>query len=128
MLQPEQRMREFRLIRGRQPIPAHWREPRPTGDRRWTRRASVTSNAQFRPRWQRGSCVRVENLSTRGCGITGPGALAVGSYCWITLPTLESRYARVAGCDGSAAGLDFADPLHKSVAEMIIQRAAASPG
>ena len=120
-------MREFRSIRGRQPIAADWREPRPTGDRRWATRACVTLSAQFRPRWQRGLCVRVENLSARGCGITGPGTLAVGSYSWITLPTLESRYARVAWCDGSAAGLDFADPLHKSVADMIIQRAAAAP-
>jgi hypothetical protein len=119
-------MREFRSIRGRQPIPADWREPKPAGDRRWTVRSCVILNAQFRPRWQRALCIRVENLSARGCGITGSGSLIPGSYSWITLPTLESRYAQVAWCDGNAAGLDFADPLHKSVADMIIERAATT--
>lgn len=49
----------------------------------------------------------------------------VGTYSWIVLPTLESRYARVAWCNGGAAGLDFAEPLHSAVTDMIVERAAA---
>jgi hypothetical protein len=113
-------------VRGRQPVPQAWREPRPTGDRRWADRALVQLEAQFRPRWHPGSSVRVANLSSYGCGIAGAGQLVVGGYSWIILPTLESQYARIAWCDGKAAGLDFADPLHVSVTDMIIQRTAAS--
>jgi hypothetical protein len=104
-------------------VPAVWREQQPASDRRWTIRSSVKLDAQFRPRWQRGIGVRIGNLSSEGCGITGPENLVVGTYSWIILPTLESRYARVAWCDRGAAGLEFADPLHKAVADMIIARA-----
>jgi len=123
------RMRECRSIRGRQLVAAGWRMPRPARDRRWATRVEVELGAQFRHRWQRRFGILVRNLSTHGCGIADPGQLEVGTCSWIILPTLESRYARIAWCDGNGAGLEFADPLHKSVAEMIIARAAvASPG
>jgi hypothetical protein len=86
--------------------------------------------AQFRPRWQSRIGVRVENLSSLGCCITGAGQLLVGTHSWIILPTLESRYARIAWCGGNAAGLDFAEPLHKSVTDMMVKRSAdaSAPG
>lgn len=103
-------------------IATDWLEPAMAGDRRWTPRSSINSRAAFRLRWQRRFGVQVENFSTHGCRIAHGGCLIKGTYAWITFPTLESWYARVAWCDGGAAGLDFADPLHKSVADMIVTR------
>ena len=123
MLTIGERARERRSIRGRHRIASDWLEPRPAGDRRWTTRSAVDLDAQFRPRWRRRLCVHVENLSTHGCRIADPGHIVAGTYSWILLPTLESWYARVAWCEGGAAGLDFADPLHSTVADMIIGRA-----
>jgi hypothetical protein len=97
---------------------------RPAGDRRWTARTAVSLQANFRPCWRRRFGVHVENLSTHGCQITDPGFLIPGTYSWITLPTLESRYARVAWCDSDAVGLDFVEPLDRAVVDMIIRRTA----
>jgi hypothetical protein len=115
---------ECRSVKVRHRIAKDWLEPRPAGDRRWAERSVVDLDAHFRPRWQHRFGVQVANLSTHGCRIAGSGHLVAGTYSWIVLPTLESWYARVAWCSGGAAGLDFADPLHKTVADMIIARAA----
>jgi hypothetical protein len=117
--------RECRLAKARHRIAPDWLEVKPAGDRRWTARSAVSIDADFRPRWRRRFGVHVENLSTHGCRITDPGHLIPGTYSWIILPTLESRYARVAWCDSNAVGLDFVEPLHRAVVDMIIGGAAA---
>jgi hypothetical protein len=117
--------RECRLAKARHRIAPDWLEVRPAGDRRWTARSAVSLDADFRPRWRRRFGVHVENLSTHGCRITDPGNLIPGTYSWIILPTLENRYARVAWCDKNAVGLDFVEPLHRAVVDMIIRRTAA---
>jgi hypothetical protein len=117
--------RECRLAKARHRIAPDWLEVKPAGDRRWTARSAVSIDADFRPRWRRRFGVHVENLSTHGCRITDPGHLIPGTYSWIILPTLESRYARVAWCDSNAVGLDFVEPLHRAVVDMIIRRTAA---
>jgi hypothetical protein len=124
MLKVGERARECRSVKVRHRTATDWLEPKPAGDRRWTSRSVVDLDAGFRPRWRRRFCVRVKNLSTHGCRLADPGHLVAGTYSWIILPTLESWYARVAWCDGAAAGLDFSEPLHRTVADMIIARAA----
>lgn len=124
MPNPFARAKECRSARSRHRIAEDWLQPVAPGNRRSTTRSHVGIEAQFRPRWRRRFPVEVDNLSTQGCRITGPGQLVVGTYSWIVLPTLESRYARVAWCNGAAAGLDFTDPLHRAVAEMIVEQAA----
>ncbi len=125
MFQLEERARGSRSVRGRQPIPSGWRQQGTPGDRRWTGRSPVRVGAQFRLRWQQGFRVDIVNLSTDGCAIVGAGYLPVGTHSWVTLPTLESRFARVAWCDGSGAGVEFTDPLHTTVADMLIARSPA---
>jgi hypothetical protein len=126
MFQPEQGARGSRAVRGRQPVPAAWRQQGTAGDRRWTERSAVGVDALFRLRWQKGLHIHIPNLSTDGCAIIGAGYIPVGTYSWVKLPTLESRFARVVWCDGSGAGVEFADPLHRSVADMIIARSPAA--
>jgi len=127
VLKLEERARDCRSIKANHRIATDWLVMAPAGDRRWTVRSSVSLGAEFRPRWRRRFGVSVEDLSTHGCRIGNPGRLVVGTYCWIIFPTIESWYARVAWCDQARAGLDFGEPLHKAVANMLIRRTAKRP-
>jgi len=66
---------------------------------------------------------QVVNFSRHGCAIESELTPAVGAFCWIKVPTLESWYAKVAWRDGDRCGLDFVDPYHPAVADMVIRRA-----
>jgi hypothetical protein len=124
MLRLRERANRCRQFKRDHRLATHWLQPMMAGDRRWVARHEIECAGQFRPRGGRGFAAHVADLSTHGCRVRGAGSPLVGSYSWITLPTLESRYARIAWCDGAAAGLDFAEPLHPAVAEMLVQRAA----
>jgi hypothetical protein len=67
--------------------------------------------------------VAILDLSTHGCAARSAVPQRTGADCWLILPTLESWYARVAWSDGDLFGLDFAAPLHRAVAGMIVDRA-----
>jgi hypothetical protein len=105
-----------------------WLKPTLGGDRRWTARAAVRFEAAFRE-WQSArSDVQVVNFSRYGCAIESKLAPAAGVFCWLKVPTLESWYAKVAWREGDIWGLDFADPFHPAVADMIVRRARSLPG
>ena len=93
------------------------------GDRRWAVRAPARFCAAFRERQLERCDVQVVNFSRFGCAIESGLTPAVGAFCWIKVPTLESWYAKVAWREGDRSGLDFVDPFHPAVADMIIQRA-----
>ena len=67
--------------------------------------------------------VEVLNFSRFGCAIKSALSPTAGAYCWLTIPTLQSWYAKVAWQDGNRVGLDFAEPFHRAVADMIVGRA-----
>jgi hypothetical protein len=94
-----------------------------SGDRRWTPRAAVRFEAAFRERQLERCDVQVVNFSRYGCAIESGLTPVVGAFCWLKLPTLESWYAKVAWRDGERWGLDFVDPFHPAVADMIVGRA-----
>lgn len=100
-----------------------WLTPTLGGERRWASRADVQFAAKFRARQLTRLDVEVLNFSRFGCAIRGALAPTAGGYCWLTIPTLESWYASVAWQDGNAFGLDFAEPFHAAVADMIVGRA-----
>ena len=95
-------------------------------DRRWFQRSSAEVAAAFRERGRTRLPVQLVDLSAKGCKVKLNGSVVVGSHAWVMLPTLESWYARVAWTEGGEAGLDFVQPLHRAVAEMIVARAAAA--
>jgi len=101
------------------------RSPKPIlgGDRRWVGRVACRTSAAFRERQRTRLDVEIVNLSTHGCAVKSAASQTAGAHCWIILPTLESWYAKIAWCDGSLFGLDFTEPLHPAVAEMITHRA-----
>jgi hypothetical protein len=93
------------------------------GDRRWTGRAAVRFQAAFRERQLKRCDVQIVDFSRFGCAIESTLEPAIGAFCWIKVPTLESWYAKVAWREGNRLGLDFVDPFHPAVADMIIRRA-----
>ena len=97
------------------------------GDRRWTVRAAVRFQAAFRERQLERCDVQVVNLSRFGCAIEGTLTPSIGAFCWLKVPTLENWYAKVAWREGGRWGLDFVDPFHPAVADMIIRRARCLP-
>ncbi len=114
-----------RAMKGRQPdglAPDPWRIPSLAGDRRRIRRVSCRTSAAFRQSQRKPADARIVNLSTHGCAVKGAEPQAAGTRCWIVLPTLESWEAKVAWSDGATLGLDFSRPLHRAVAEMVIER------
>ena len=117
------RARTCRRLKYDHRIASDWLQMPPVADRRATARTPLLVEAEFRPRGQRRYCVAVENLSARGCQIARAAPLQPGCYAWIMLPTLESWYARVAWSKSGSAGLDFAQPLHPAVTDMIVRRA-----
>jgi hypothetical protein len=100
-----------------------WPRPILGQDRRWTARAAVRLQIGFREP-QKGRCdVRLVNFSRFGCAIESDLTPEIGAFCWMKVPTLESWYAKIAWRDGNRFGLDFVDPFHPAVADMVIQRA-----
>ena len=98
-------------------------EPVPVGEQRKAKRAAAKTSAAFRPRGRSRVGVALVDLSPLGCRIEVETSIIVGSYAWIILPTLESWYTRVAWVEGGTAGLDFDQPLHPAVTDMIVRRA-----
>ena len=92
-------------------------------ERRWASRAEVRFGATFRARELTRFDVEILNFSRLGCAVRYTLAPMAGARCWLTVPTLESWSAKVAWQDGDRFGLDFAEPFHPAVAEMIVARA-----
>ena len=126
LLKLRERANRCRQIKREHRFAADWLQPSLSGTRRWTGRTKIQLTTEFRPRGTKGSKARVTDISAYGCRLERVGMLPVGSYSWVKFPTLESWYARVAWCDGTAAGLDFAEPLHPAVTDMLIARAEAT--
>ena len=103
-----------------------WLNPTLGGDRRWVGRVACRTSAAFRERQRTRFGVEIVNLSTHGCAARSAVPPTAGAYGWIILPTLESWYANVAWCNGNLFGLDFSEPLHRAVVEMINHR--SNPG
>jgi hypothetical protein len=92
-------------------------------ERRWVRRSDAVLDATLRERGRMRRIGKVANLSTDGCRIDLDEVMPVNANAWVTLPSLESRYSRVAWCRDGSIGLDFEKPLHTAVADMLIARA-----
>ena len=115
----------YRQIENEHRVASDWLLPSRPGDRRLMARTHANVAAAFRPRGSSRYSVKVDQMSPAGCRIAPAGCLSVGSYAWITFPSIEGWYSRVAWCDGDVAGLDFAQPLHPAVARMIVGRSGS---
>ena len=93
-------------------------------DRRGQKRSQARASVGFRQRGKTRISSRLLDLTTSGCKIRLSQSVKAGERVWVTLPTLESWSAQIAWVDDGHAGLEFEQPLHPAVADMVIKRAA----
>ena len=94
------------------------------GDRRRQKRSKAVASVGFRQRGKTRISSKLLDLTTSGCKIKLAENIHAGERVWVTLPTLESWYAKVAWVADGYAGLDFEQPLHPAVADLVVRRAA----
>lgn len=93
-------------------------------ERRWERRRSAVAQATFRERGRTRTDVEILDLSRLGCRVRLADPFVMGEHAWITLPSLQSWYCSIAWRNGEEAGIEFAEPLHPAVADLVVARAA----
>ncbi len=119
------RLEQSRRLRRQHRLAGDWPAQAIATDRRGCQRTQVQLVAECRRPGGRRSPQTIVDLTARGCRVQWPEPTQVGTYMWVSLPTLASNYGRVAWCGAGAMGVDFAQPLHPAVAEMILARAQA---
>ncbi|WP_431850588.1 PilZ domain-containing protein [Allosphingosinicella sp.] len=77
-------------------------------------------SASVRDRGRPRSPARVLDISTDGCRIEALATFTSGSWIWLSLPGLETQYARVAWCHDEFAGLEFAASLNVAVVRQLV--------
>jgi hypothetical protein len=122
VLDDRQSADRFRQIENAHRVASGWLLPWRAGERRCMARTPTKVAAALRPRGHGRYPVTVADVSPAGCRIAQAGFLGAGSYAWITFPSIEGWYARVAWCQGDVAGLDFTQPLHPAVTQLILER------
>lgn len=63
----------------------------------------------------------VLNLSTTGFMAETDMPVETGTLIWLKLPGLEPQNSRVAWSEGGKIGCEFANPIHASTLEMLVQ-------
>ena len=93
--------------------------------RRWPRRR-VVAKADFRRKREMRYSIPIHDLTAQGCRIGSPERLVRGEMVWLQLPTLESQQATVRWAGLGVSGIEFDQPMHAAVYEMIAERLAAA--
>ena len=69
-------------------------------------------------RWK----VNIVDLSLQGCRVELPVRVKVDDTIWVTFPGLEAIQGKVCWVDEWIAGIEFKNPLHSAVFDMVEQR------
>ncbi|HJS40350.1 MAG TPA: PilZ domain-containing protein [Sphingomicrobium sp.] len=91
--------------------------------RRWPRRR-VEAKAEFRRKREMRYSIPVHDLTAQGCRIGSPERLIRGETVWLQLPSLESLPATVRWTGLGVSGVEFDQPMHTAVYEMMTGRLA----
>ena len=94
--------------------------PVPNDDLRGVSRRVVNFGAFVRDSAVVALKVRVKDLSTDGCRVSGLDSLEAGSEIWLKITGLAPIRARVAWVSAGEAGCEFAAPLHAAVVEELM--------
>ena len=94
-------------------------------DGRQAIRHGITAQVKLRRRMEPSVTSVVSDLSLTGFRIRTHMKLSAASDISITLPGLESRWARVVWVRGFEAGCSFHEPLHQAILDDIVRRAMA---
>ena len=96
-------------------------------DRRRVSRTALSLAATVRDASQTKAKARVIDMSTHGCRVECPSAVAAGSSVWLSISGLESQHCRVVWHCHEFAGLEFEKPLSDAVFERLLQEQKQLP-
>lgn len=85
-------------------------------------RVKLSIPAMLRPSGSKGFQTAVRDLSISGFSATAMTRLHPGTYCWLTLPGMESLPAKIAWWDNGLVGGAFDRLLSPIVLENILAR------
>jgi PilZ domain-containing protein len=96
-------------------------------DRRRVNRTALSLSATVRDGAQTKAKARVIDMSTHGCRVECPSAVAAGSWVWLGITGLETQHCRVVWHCHEFAGLEFEKPLSEAVFERLLQQQTQLP-
>lgn len=85
-------------------------------------RVRISIPASLRPSGSKGFQTAVRDLSLSGFSATAMTRIHPGTYCWLTLPGMESLAARVVWWDNGLVGCAFEQLLNGAVLDSILDR------
>ncbi len=91
--------------------------------RRWPRRR-VDAKVEFRRKRAMRYSIPIHDLTAQGCRIGSPERLIRGESVWLRLPSLESLPATVRWAGLGVSGVEFDQPMHAAVFELLAGRLA----
>ena len=90
-------------------------------ERRRSDRTALRLTATMRDGTRKRVKARVIDLSTHGCRIECPSAVAADSWIWLSIAGLETQYCRVVWNFQEFVGLEFASPLSEAVFDRLLE-------
>lgn len=85
-------------------------------------RVRISIPASLRPSGSKGFQTAVRDLSLSGFSATAMTRIHPGTYCWLTLPGMESLAGKVVWWDNGLVGVAFEQLLNPLVLESILER------
>lgn len=93
-------------------------------ERRRAPRLPLEADVDFRRHKQTHYLIGMHDLSASGCRIAAPERLCWGERVWVQLPSLQSLSASVKWTGAWQSGVEFEQPMHPAVFDMIAARLA----
>ena len=93
-------------------------------ERRRDERLSLDADVEFRRKREAHCTVRMQDLTPHGCKIAPPERVDAGEMVWVQLPSLHSIVSRVKWTTGWQSGVEFEQPMHPAVFDMLAARLA----
>ncbi len=84
----------------------------------------MDAKVEFRRKRAMRYSIPIHDLTAQGCRIGSPERLIRGETVWLQLPSLESLPGTVRWADLGVSGVEFDQPMHAAVYELIAGRLA----
>lgn len=91
--------------------------------RRWPR-LPLAADVEFRRKKQAHYTIDLHDLTPQGCRIGSPEWLGRGEQVWVRLPSLQSLSGSVKWAGAWQSGVEFEQPMHPAVFDMMAARLA----
>jgi len=93
-------------------------------ERRRCPRLPLSTDVEFRRKREAHYAIPMHDLTPFGCAIASPESLAAGEMVWVKMPSLQSLSAEVKWTRAWLSGVEFDQPLHSAVFDMMASRLA----